>query len=190
MWGDVCRLIDEGSVHPILPLSTYRISDIERAFRTLLPTLVRSTDENVTLRSKGCISRRVFFVISALPISSFARGIRRATGEVGVDVIVNSLAGDLLRETWECLGLNFPTLVRSTDENVTLRSKGCISRRVFFVISARGIRRATGEVGVDVIVNSLAGDLLRETWECLAPFAQEALHQLWLELPNLGEINR
>ncbi|CAI7662741.1 unnamed protein product [Penicillium viridicatum] len=37
---------------------------------------------------------------------------------------------------------------------------------------ARAIRRATGEVGVDVIVNSLAGDLLRETWECLAPFGR------------------
>ncbi|CAI7573351.1 unnamed protein product [Penicillium crustosum] len=37
---------------------------------------------------------------------------------------------------------------------------------------ARGIRRATGQVGVDVIVNSLAGDLLRETWECLAPFGR------------------
>lgn len=37
---------------------------------------------------------------------------------------------------------------------------------------ARAIRSATGEVGVDVIVNSLAGDLLRETWECLAPFGR------------------
>jgi NADPH:quinone reductase-like Zn-dependent oxidoreductase len=37
---------------------------------------------------------------------------------------------------------------------------------------ARGVRRATGEAGVDAIVNSLAGDLLRETWECLAPFGR------------------
>jgi NADPH:quinone reductase-like Zn-dependent oxidoreductase len=37
---------------------------------------------------------------------------------------------------------------------------------------ARGIRRATDEAGVDVIINSLAGDLLRETWECLAPFGR------------------
>ncbi|KAK8044980.1 polyketide synthase [Apiospora rasikravindrae] len=32
------------------------------------------------------------------------------------------------------------------------------------------IREATGERGVDVVLNSLAGDLLRESWECLAPF--------------------
>lgn len=36
----------------------------------------------------------------------------------------------------------------------------------------RGIRRATNGEGVDVVVNSLAGDLLRETWECLAPFGR------------------
>jgi NADPH:quinone reductase-like Zn-dependent oxidoreductase len=36
----------------------------------------------------------------------------------------------------------------------------------------RGIRRATNNEGVDVVLNSLAGDLLRETWECLAPFGR------------------
>ncbi|KAJ5577871.1 type I iterative polyketide synthase [Penicillium hispanicum] len=36
--------------------------------------------------------------------TSFGHGIRRATNNEGVDVVINSLAGDLLRETWECLG--------------------------------------------------------------------------------------
>ncbi|KAK4498331.1 hypothetical protein PRZ48_010989 [Zasmidium cellare] len=34
------------------------------------------------------------------------------------------------------------------------------------------VREATGGEGVDVVINSLAGDLLRETWECLAPFGR------------------
>lgn len=34
------------------------------------------------------------------------------------------------------------------------------------------IRRATGNEGVDVVLNSLAGDLLRESWDCLAPFGR------------------
>lgn len=34
------------------------------------------------------------------------------------------------------------------------------------------IRHATGGRGVDVVINSLAGDLLRETWACLAPFGR------------------
>jgi NADPH:quinone reductase-like Zn-dependent oxidoreductase len=37
---------------------------------------------------------------------------------------------------------------------------------------ARSIRTATSGMGVDVVINSLAGDLLRETWECLAPFGR------------------
>lgn len=35
-----------------------------------------------------------------------------------------------------------------------------------------GIRRATDGAGVDVVLNSLAGDILRESWECLAPFGR------------------
>lgn len=34
------------------------------------------------------------------------------------------------------------------------------------------VREATGGRGVDVVLNSLAGDLLRETWDCLAPFGR------------------
>ena len=34
------------------------------------------------------------------------------------------------------------------------------------------VRAATCGKGVDVVINSLAGDLLRETWECLAPFGR------------------
>jgi NADPH:quinone reductase-like Zn-dependent oxidoreductase len=34
------------------------------------------------------------------------------------------------------------------------------------------IRRATNDEGVDVVLNSLAGDLLRETWDCIAPFGR------------------
>ncbi|KAJ5088244.1 type I iterative polyketide synthase [Penicillium angulare] len=37
---------------------------------------------------------------------------------------------------------------------------------------AHGIKIATNNQGVDVVINSLAGDLLRETWECLAPFGR------------------
>lgn len=34
------------------------------------------------------------------------------------------------------------------------------------------IREATGGQGVDVVINSLAGDLLRETWDCVAHFGR------------------
>ncbi|CRG86478.1 Fatty acid synthase [Talaromyces islandicus] len=47
--------------------------------------------------------------------------------------------------------------------------------RIFYSRDAsfgHAIRNATNNEGVDVILNSLAGDLLRETWECLAPFGR------------------
>ncbi|EMD62135.1 hypothetical protein GGP41_002398 [Bipolaris sorokiniana] len=37
---------------------------------------------------------------------------------------------------------------------------------------AKGIRRVTGGYGVDVVLNSLAGDALRCSWELLAPFGR------------------
>ena len=37
---------------------------------------------------------------------------------------------------------------------------------------AKGIMRMTKNNGVDVIMNSVAGDALRTTWECIAPFGR------------------
>ncbi|KAK4494800.1 hypothetical protein PRZ48_014156 [Zasmidium cellare] len=37
---------------------------------------------------------------------------------------------------------------------------------------AKGIMRATNDKGVDVVLNSLAGELLRLSWHCLAPFGR------------------
>ena len=37
---------------------------------------------------------------------------------------------------------------------------------------AESIMEMTGDIGVDVIMNSLAGEMLRVTWECIAPFGR------------------
>ena len=37
---------------------------------------------------------------------------------------------------------------------------------------AKGIMRMTNGKGVDMILNSLAGDALRKTWECIAQFGR------------------
>lgn len=37
---------------------------------------------------------------------------------------------------------------------------------------AKGIKRTTNGRGVDVVVNSLAGEALRQTWGCLAPYGR------------------
>ena len=43
------------------------------------------------------------------------------------------------------------------------------SRDLSFTI---GINRITGGQGVDVIINTLAGEALRQTWACIAPFGR------------------
>lgn len=37
---------------------------------------------------------------------------------------------------------------------------------------AQGIKRVTGGSGVDVVLNSLSGDSLRASWECIAPYGR------------------
>ena len=36
---------------------------------------------------------------------TFAKGIMRSTNGQGVDVVLNSLAGEALRQTWECIAM-------------------------------------------------------------------------------------
>ncbi|PHH70644.1 hypothetical protein CDD80_5875 [Ophiocordyceps camponoti-rufipedis] len=37
---------------------------------------------------------------------------------------------------------------------------------------ARGVKRLTGGRGVDVVLNSLSGDMMRASWECVAPYGR------------------
>ncbi|KAI3300122.1 hypothetical protein DTO002I6_845 [Penicillium roqueforti] len=76
----------------------------------------------------------------------------------------------------QMIGADIFTTIGSLDKKQFLMAQyGIPEDRIFYsrdTSFARSIRRATGDVGVDVIVNSLAGELLRETWECLAPFGR------------------
>lgn len=37
---------------------------------------------------------------------------------------------------------------------------------------SKSIKRMTGGNGVDVVINTLTGEAMQETWECLAPFGR------------------
>ncbi len=56
-----------------------------------------------------------------------------------------------------------------------MNTYGIAEQNIFFsrdVSFAKGIQRATKGRGVDVVLNSLAGDSLRATWECMAHFGR------------------
>ncbi|KAJ5497006.1 Acyl transferase/acyl hydrolase/lysophospholipase [Penicillium fimorum] len=99
--------------------------------------------------------------------------------QAGEQVLIHAGAGGVGQAALmlaQMIGADIFVTVGSLDKKRFVMTQYGISEdRIFYsrdASFARGIRRATGETGVDVIVNSLAGDLLRETWECLAPFGR------------------
>ncbi|GAD95061.1 hypothetical protein PVAR5_3699 [Paecilomyces variotii No. 5] len=73
-------------------------------------------------------------------------------------------------------GADIFVTVGSVDKKEFLKAHYSIPEdRIFYSRDASfgpALRRATNNEGVDVVINSLAGDLLRETWQCLAPFGR------------------
>ncbi|KAL7928957.1 putative polyketide synthase [Trichoderma chlorosporum] len=92
--------------------------------------------------------------------------IHAATGGVGQAAI----------QLAQMIGAEIYATVGSADKKKLLMSTyGIPEDRIFYsrdVSFGPAVREATGGRGVDVVLNSLAGDLLRETWECLAPFGR------------------
>lgn len=54
--------------------------------------------------------------------TSFAPAIREATRGAGVDVVINSLAGDFLRETWDCIA-HFGRFIEIGKRDITSNSR-------------------------------------------------------------------
>ncbi|KAL7815980.1 polyketide synthase [Trichoderma aethiopicum] len=92
--------------------------------------------------------------------------IHAATGGVGQAAI----------QLAQMIGAEIYATVGSADKKqLLMETYGIPEDRIFYSRDTSfgpAIREATGGQGVDVVINSLAGDLLRETWECLAPFGR------------------
>ncbi|KAK8069391.1 polyketide synthase [Apiospora phragmitis] len=97
--------------------------------------------------------------------------------EKGQSVLIHAATGGVGQAAVQLahlLGAEVYCTVGSEDKKQLLRDAyGVSAHRIYSSRSTSfgpAIREATGERGVDVVLNSLAGDLLRESWECLAPF--------------------
>lgn len=69
----------------------------------------------------------------------------------------------------------FATVSTEAKREVLVREYGVDPENVFSsrrLSFAQGVLRRTGGRGVDVVLNSLAGDVLRETWRCIAPMGR------------------
>ncbi|TGJ87999.1 hypothetical protein E0Z10_g779 [Xylaria hypoxylon] len=69
----------------------------------------------------------------------------------------------------------FATVGLNTKKDFLVNEFGIPAENIFYsrdTTFARGIMRVTKGYGVDVVLNSLAGDSLRASWECMAPFGR------------------
>lgn len=95
----------------------------------------------------------------------------------GQSILVHSAAGALGQmgiQLARRLGLVIYATVGSDEKRALLMDRfGIPGERIFYsrdASFAKGIKRATRGRGVDCVLNTLYGELLRVSWSCLAPF--------------------
>ncbi|KAI0020462.1 hypothetical protein F4780DRAFT_373288 [Xylariomycetidae sp. FL0641] len=99
--------------------------------------------------------------------------------EAGETILVHSAAevlGQAAIQMAQHIGATVLATVASETEKTLLREQyGVPEAHIFSNKDAgfvQGIKRVTGGRGVDVVLNNLTGELLRQTWHCVAPFGR------------------
>lgn len=116
---------------------------------------------------------------AALPVVYYTAWyglVRLSRARKGQTVLIHLGAGGVGQAAIQLarqLGLEIFTTVGSDEKRQLVRDKYGVdedhifgSRDLGFV---RGIMKMTGRRGVDIVLNSLAGEFLLKAWECLAP---------------------
>ncbi|GLA29678.1 type I Iterative Polyketide synthase (PKS) [Aspergillus niger] len=99
--------------------------------------------------------------------------------EAGESILIHAAAGGVGQaaiQLAQLIGAEIYATVGSEEKKQMLIDRYCIpASRIFYSRNTEFgpcVREATGGRGVDVVINSLAGDFLRESWDCLAPFGR------------------
>jgi NAD(P)-dependent dehydrogenase (short-subunit alcohol dehydrogenase family) len=127
--------------------------------------------ENLSFRVAAGLS--VVFVTAYCALYSIA-DIQR-----GESVLIHAAAGGVGQaciQLAKVRGAEIYATVGSTEKrDLLIDTYGISKDRIFSsrdLTFAQGIKRVTKGCGVDVAVNSLSGDALRATWDCIAPFGR------------------
>ncbi|KAL1954584.1 hypothetical protein VTO42DRAFT_919 [Malbranchea cinnamomea] len=123
-----------------------------------------------------------FEVAASVPVAyctAYYGIVELAQMEPGEKILIHAASGGVGQaavQLAQLIGAEIYATVGNADKKQLLIDTYNIPKsQIFFSRDAEfgpAIREATGGVGVDVVLNSLAGDLLRESWECLAPFGR------------------
>ncbi|KAI1826640.1 hypothetical protein F4861DRAFT_536951 [Xylaria intraflava] len=137
------------------------------------------------LRNKEALTQHVpadmsFEIASTLPlvyVTAYNALVRVAGARRGQSVLIHAAAGGVGQAAIQLsqhLGLRVYATVGSEDKRSLLRETyGLQEDQILFsrdTSFGAAIRRMTGGRGVDIVLNSLAGESLRESWHCIAPF--------------------
>ncbi|KAG0649046.1 Highly reducing polyketide synthase [Hyphodiscus hymeniophilus] len=97
----------------------------------------------------------------------------------GESILIHAAAGGVGQAAIELaqhLGAEIYVTVSSEEKKrIIMETYGIPAERIFSsrgLSFSEGIMRATNNRGVDVVLNSLSGEALRKSWECIAPFGR------------------
>lgn len=103
--------------------------------------------------------------------------VKTARATAGQSVLIHAAAGGVgqaLLMLARHLGLEVYATVGTKEKRKLVHEQYGVPHDHIFnsrdLSFAAGVKRMTQDRGVDIIVNSLAGEALRQTWYCLAPF--------------------
>ena len=123
-----------------------------------------------------------FAAAAAFPViflTAYYSIIRMARIQPGESILIHSAAGGFGQACIQTARLVnaevYATVGTSEKKSLLIDVYGVREDHIFSSRSPNfvaGIRRLTMGRGVDVIVNSLAGEALKSTWECIAPFGR------------------
>jgi NADPH:quinone reductase-like Zn-dependent oxidoreductase/malonyl CoA-acyl carrier protein transacylase len=123
-----------------------------------------------------------FQLAASIPVvysTAYYAMVELARMEPGEKILIHAASGGVGQaaiQLAQMIGAEIYATVGTTEKKQLLMDTYRIPEdRIFFSRNTDfglAVRTATGGKGVDVVINSLAGDLLRESWDCLAPFGR------------------
>ncbi|KAI0100989.1 fatty acid synthase S-acetyltransferase [Nemania sp. FL0031] len=134
---------------------------------------------DLVLQVPSCLSLSEAVAIMNPGMTAFHALVNIARLQPKEKVLIHSAAGatgQVAIRIAKMIGAEVLTTVSSKDKKQLLIDRFSIPEdHIFYsrdISFAQGVKRITSGYGVDVLLNSLAGDSLRASWECIAPYGR------------------
>ncbi|TGJ80280.1 hypothetical protein E0Z10_g8483 [Xylaria hypoxylon] len=134
---------------------------------------------DVVLKVPDCLSLDAAVAVMNPGMTAFHALVNIARLQSNEKVLIHSAAGatgQLAIRVAKMIGAEVLATVGSNNKKQLLMDRfGIPEDHIFYsrdTSFAQAVKRVTGGYGVDVLLNSLSGDSLRASWECIAPYGR------------------